>query len=613
MLQLDARQWTALVLVAALAGAGAVLLPRYTPTYDLTRNAILLLGAAAALGIVGMSSATRRLLWQLPAWLVLVAAAVAALWPLGPLLANARLDLQAWRDAGHPLPRAVWEAVSRMDDYPPAALQALGLTFVIGMAALLSALALPVLGLRGTRIGTDRRAKGGPWTAAWMPPRQVAELAANRTGLPLARHQGRILRYRKDERRGWRGGHHAVISGTRGGKGLSAVIPALLEHEGPVVCLDMKGENFAITHRHRQSLGRPVAVLNPFGVIEPSKHRFNPLDYVRLEELSRDVDLLADGLVRPEEGDGAHFAEMARQLVAAAIEVVVTQEEPEKRTLVMVADLLLSGGLQATLQAWAANEDLVGRRPAQVAATILRTGDRERGSIQSAVSKAFAWMASDAMRRFLSGSSFKLDWLLDDKLDLFIVVPLDQVEKQAVFMRLFVNLVLGTVVRQDGRRKVEAPILLVLDEFVRMGRMEQIMNVANLGAGLGVEALFVTQDIGQLQKAYGRHDADSILGACITKRVFNIGDIGTAEWVVRHMGEGTVYAQQVRERRTPTKGRDLSYAEQRRPLMTPGEVTGMASDEVLVLIGGHAPLRAKQNRYFDAKAYKGLWDPNPLL
>ncbi len=61
------------------------------------------------------------------------------------------------------------------------------------------------------------------------------------------------------------------------------------------------------------------------------------------------------------------------------------------------------------------------------------------------------------MRHFLAGSSFRLDDLLDDQVDLFIVVPLDQVDKQAIFMRLFINLVLGTVVRQDGRRKVKAP------------------------------------------------------------------------------------------------------------------------------------------------------------
>ncbi|MFC6463307.1 type IV secretory system conjugative DNA transfer family protein [Paracoccus aerius] len=112
-----------------------------------------------------------------------------------------------------------------------------------------------------------------------------------------------------------------------------------------MVVLDIKGENFAVTRRHRQSLGRQVVVLNPFGVIEDSADQFNPLDYIRPHELSRDIPLLADGLVRPEKGDGAHFAEMARELVAGAIEVVVTQEEPEHRTLVRVADLLLAPDL----------------------------------------------------------------------------------------------------------------------------------------------------------------------------------------------------------------------------------------------------------------------------
>ena len=196
-------------------------------------------------------------------------------------------------------------------------------------------------------------------------------------------------------------------------------------------------------------------------------------------------------------GDGAHFAEMARELVAGAIEVAVTQEEPEHRTLVRAADLLLAPDLDDTLQAWAENADLVGHRPAQIAATILRAGDRERSSIQTSIAKAFAWMQSGAMRHFLKRSSFRMDDLLDDKIDLFIAVPLDQIHKQAVF----INLVLGLAVRQDGWRKVKAPILMALDEFVRMGRMEQIMNIANVAAGVGFEVLFVTQDTCQVVEA----------------------------------------------------------------------------------------------------------------
>lgn len=205
-----------------------------------------------------------------------------------------------------------------------------------------------------------------------------------------------------------------------------------------------------------------------------------------------------------------------------------------------------------------------------------------------------------------------MDELLDDKVDLFIAVPLDQVDKQSVFMRLFINLVLGTVVRQDGRRKVKAPILLVLDEFVRMGRMEQIMNIANMAAGAGVEALFVTQDTGQVEKAYGPNGARSIFGFCITKRVFNLNDIETAEWAARHFGENTVYSQQISEGKSVHEGRDFSYSEQSQKLMTAEQVMVMKADELLLFVGNRNPLKAKQNMYFKSKLYRLLYDENPL-
>ena len=541
--------------------------------------------------------------------------ACAALWPLKDALSDLQATYGSWRSSGWSLLRAAWEAVQGLGRYSDTQQLVMAISFIIGAVGFALALGLPIAGALNPRIRRNRRSRTGPWQANWMNPNDVAHLKRNKTGLPLALHRGRLLRYAKNNLtgpKGWRGGHHLVVSGTRGGKGVSAVIPAILDHQGPVVALDIKGENFAVTRRHRQEMGRDVAVLNPFGVIEPSSDQFNPLDYIRPQELSRDIELVADGLVRPEKGDGAHFSEMARELIAGTIEVVVTQEEPERRNLVAVADLLLAADLDTTLQAWSENADFVGHRPAQVAATILRAGDRERGSIQTSMAKAFAWMQSDAMRHFLQRSSFRMDDLLDDKLDLFIVVPLDQVDKQAVFMRLFVNLVLGTVVRQDGHRKVKAPILLVLDEFVRMGRMEQIMNIANVAAGSGVEALFVTQDTGQVETAYGPNDARSIFGSCITKRLFNLNDIETTEWAVRHLGDNTVYSRQIREGKSASDGRDFSYSEQKQKLMTAQEMSEMPSDELLLLVGNRKPLKAKQNRYFDNRAYRGKWDVNPL-
>lgn len=609
---LEARHWVNMIGAVVVAAAAMILAPQIVAIYPVTTWAFPIIAVAAILDTLGTAAERHRTPLRLLAWFCLCVATLTALTPLRGPLSDMLATIQAWTGAGWPLPRAIWEGLKGLARYSDPQQTAMAISFGLGAFGVAVAVSAPLVAIFNPRIGRNRKSRTGPWQAGWMDPRDIAQLARNKTGLPLALHKGRLLRYVKNDAKGWRGGHHLVVSGTRGGKGISAVIPAILDHQGPVVVLDIKGENFAVTRRHREELGRKVAVLNPFDVIEDGRDQFNPLDYVRPHELARDVGLIADGLVKPDPGDGAHFSEMARQLVAAAIEVIVTQEEPERRNLIAVADLLLAADLDATLEAWAQNGDLVGHRPAQTSATILRASDRERGSIQTTVSKAFEWMQSDNMRRFLTGSSLRMEDLLDDRLDLFIVVPLDQVDKQAVFMRLFINIVLGLAVRQDGRRKLKAPILLALDEFVRMGRMEQVINIATVAAGVGFDALFVTQDLGQVEKAYGHEDTRAILGSCITKRIFNLNDIETAEWAARHLGESTVYSQQIREGKAPNEGRDLSYSEQRQKLMTGDQIMGMNTDELLLLVGNRNPLKAKQNLYFKSKAYRGRFDQNPL-
>ena len=609
---LEARHWVFMIGAVVLAAVAIIFLPQAIPIYPVTSYAFPIIAVAFILDTLGTAAQRDRRPLKRLAWAATITAALVALAPLRGYLSAVYANYQSWRENNWTVLRSIWEAIASVGQYSDTDRQAIAVSVVLGLTFFGIAVAAPIIAAFDRRIGQDRTARSGPWQAGWMPPGDTAQLARNETGLPLARHEGKILRYLKNDAKGWRGGHHLVVAGTRGGKGVSAVIPAILDHKGSVAVLDVKGENFAVTRRHRSTLGRKVVVLNPFGVIEESKDQFNPLTYIRPDHMARDIAVLADGLVKPESGDGAHFSEMARKLVAAAIEIVFTQEDPDRRNLVNVADLLLSANLEETLKAWAENSEFVGHRPSQAAATILGTGENERGSILSALSKAFDWMKYDEMRSFLSGSSFKLDDLINNRVDLFIVVPLDQVKDQEVFMRLFVNLVLGTVVRQDGKRKVKAPILLMLDEFVRMGRMEQIMNIANVAAGVGIEAMFVTQDTGQVEQAYGKYDARSIFGSCITKRIFNINDIETAEWAARHLGDSTVYSQQVREGKSASDGMEYSYSEQRSKLMTPEQIMGMASDDVLLLIGNHSPLRAKQNLYFKSAAYDGLFDQNPL-
>ncbi|MCP4305064.1 MAG: type IV secretory system conjugative DNA transfer family protein, partial [bacterium] len=51
-------------------------------------------------------------------------------------------------------------------------------------------------------------------------------------------------------------GHLITVATAGAGKGTCSVIPNLLSYEGSVVCTDPKGENAAITARHRREMGQ---------------------------------------------------------------------------------------------------------------------------------------------------------------------------------------------------------------------------------------------------------------------------------------------------------------------------------------------------------------------
>lgn len=475
---------------------------------------------------------------------------------------------------------------------------------------------LPLLGTLTVAMPAARRlldeareVEGGPWRARWMPTVLLNRLASNATGLPLGRDEhGRLLRYRASP--GWRGGHHAVVAGTRAGKGVGAVLPAIIDHDGPVVVLDLKGENFAITRRWRQSLGRRVVVLNAFGVVEQPADVFNPIDYVRPGHLTRDAAVVAEGLVKPENGNGAHFAEMARELLAAAVEVVVRVAEPEQRDMVTLSDMLLGADFKSVLEGWQDAPERVGRSAMQIAATLLTASDNERGAVRSTVKKALEWCSSDQMRDFLRGQAgWSLDDVLEDRADLFIVVPLDQVEPMSVFMRLVTTLILGAVARQDGHRTLPKSLLLVLDEFVRLGRMQSFETMATVAAGAGVEAMFITQDRGQVEAVYGREATATLFGACATVRIFGLGrtDTATAQWIVEALGERTVetHGRQLRGKARPTG------SEQAARLLSVHELLELPADELIALFPGQRPARIKRIVSHKDREYRNKLDPNP--
>ena len=578
--------------------------------FENTRLALLIFAAGFALWVLKANFQARvRTYTGLAVGAALLGASVLAMIEPVEVAEIMIKTFSSWRKAGIPILRSLEASVGLLSQYSVTQQTASITSLIVGLTVPI----LTLIWMISLVIPdpNNRTSKSGPWQAQWLSRLDIMQLRHNAKGLPLGLHKGAMLRYQPNPKQGWRAGHHAVIAGTRAGKGVSAVIPAIIDHEGCVAVLDIKGENFAITRRHRESLGREVIVLNPFGVHEPMQHRFNPLHYIRKTHLVRDIDVIAEGLIRPEHGNGSHFSEMAKSLVATVLEHVVTQNETYDLTTVM--GILFSPKFNETLQTWADDPASYGMRASQTAATFLAAGENEQGAIKTTIKKAFDWARSDEMQNFLSESNCNLEDLFNNKADLFIVVPLDQIDAQSVFLRLLTNIILGMAVRQEGNRKSSKNVLLVLDEFVRLGRMEKLVNIANVAAGAGIEALFITQDKGQIESVYGKGDTASILGSCVTIRIFGLGraEIETAKWASEALGDQTVLSRT----QQPTKfGENRKYAitEQRQKMMAADQILEMKSGDVLLLMGSKRPMKAQAITSYKHAAYSRKLVQNPF-
>jgi type IV secretion system protein VirD4 len=140
----------------------------------------------------------------------------------------------------------------------------------------------------------------------------------------------------------------------------------------------------------------------------------------------------------------------------------------------------------------------------------------------------------------------------------------------------------------------------MLDEFPALGRLEFFETNLAFMAGYGMRAYLIAQSLNQIAKAYG--DNNAILDNCHLRIAFACNDERTAKRISDLLGTAT---EQTAKR--SFSGRRFtaylshiteSVQETARPLLTPGEVMRLSSDEAIVLFATLAPIRAKKLRHF---------------
>jgi len=182
------------------------------------------------------------------------------------------------------------------------------------------------------------------------------------------------------------------------------------------------------------------------------------------------------------------------------------------------------------------------------------------------------------------------------------------------------------VLNQIGRRLTERlegdpakrrrhQLLMMLDEFPALGRLDFFETALAFMAGYGIRAYLIAQSLNQVSKAYGENN--SILDNCHVRIAFSSNDERTAKRISDALGTATelrAMRNYAGHRLAPWLSHVMvSRQETARPLLTPGEVMQLPHTDELVLVSGLAPIRAQKLRYFEDANFTARILPAPRL
>ncbi|HEY1129968.1 MAG TPA: type IV secretory system conjugative DNA transfer family protein [Roseateles sp.] len=484
-------------------------------------------------------------------------------------------------------------------------------------------------GLTGPNRTSDRRGRGGRnvHNAPGVPgvPGPHSRHGARHThggpGILVGRHHGRYLSL---------AGQLSVMlsAPTRSGKGVSVVIPNLLNWPDSAVVLDIKGENHEITAGYRSAHGQAVYAFSPFDV-EARSHRWNPLSAVRTSPLHRAGDLLNIGQVfYPNDGSGTSsegfFNDQARNLFLG-LGLLLLDSPGLPRTLGEMLRQASGKGqslrehLARTLAARAGTDRPLSAECRDALQRLLSNSDNTMSSIVATFNAPLTLFADAVVDAATSANDFDLGDVRRTRMTVYVRIPPNRLAAARPLLDLFfsqlVDLNTQCLPTQDPTLKYQC--LLVDDEFAAMGRVAAIIHAAPYLAGYGLRLLTVIQAMSQLDAIYGDKHARTFATNHGLQILFAPREQRDADDYSAMLGFYT--------ERATSRGRSRSFSahghssvsqndsEQRRALLMPQEFKELGRHQAVIVMENCKPILAEKLCYFRDRDFKTRLLPAPAV
>lgn len=480
----------------------------------------------------------------------------------------------------------------------------------LARGALAATLAIPALA--GLLAGVLRRPLHG--AARWADAGDIrrAGLRARR-GVLLGRHGGRPLVFGGDE-------HVMLYAPTRTGKGVGVVIPNLLSWPDSVVVLDIKRENWDATAGFRAAHGQAVFLFDPLDP-EGRTARYNPLGHVDrndpvavLDELQR----IAAMLFPAPHGTDPFWAESARTGFVGVGAYIAATPALGFDLGALYAELVNGDPrtrFPRLLQARAAEGRPLPPGAARALNDFCSSSENTFASVRQTLTSRLNLWLNPRVCAATAASDFDLRALRDAPVSLYLATSPDNLARVApLYNLLFQQLVDLNCRDRPTASRARRQVLVLLDEFARLGHAPVLAKGFAYVAGYGLRMLPVLQSPAQLRGEYGADLAEEILANCAVEVAFAPKALRLATELSERLGYTTVRSAARSRPSGLSRGpRSLSESDQRRALMLPQELMRLPPDRLIVLKSGAPPVLGRKIVYHRERAFRDRVCAPPLV
>ena len=410
--------------------------------------------------------------------------------------------------------------------------------------------------------------------------------------------------------------HVMVHAPTRTGKGVGIVIPNLLAWPHSVVVLDIKRENFTATAGYRAAHGQRILMFDPLAS-DGRTARFNPLGHIDrsdaaavLDELQRMAVMLFPGHDQADPfwseaartgfiGVGAYVAASPPlPFTLGGIFRQLTADDPRTRFPKVVEARRRSGTPLPPACVSALND-------------FCASSENTFASIRQTITTRMGLWLNPRVDVATAESDFDLRDLRQGGMSLYLGATPDNLLRVApLYSLLFQQLVDLNSRALPGPN--DRPVLVLLDEFARLGPAPVLAHAFSWVAGYGIRLLPAIQSPAQLRAIYGADMAEDIFANCGVEAVFAPKDLKTAQDLSERLGAYTYAAlSRSRPRGLGAGRRTITVSDQRRPLMLPQELMRLPASTLLVLKAGLPAVRGRKIAYYREGVFRRRLRPSP--